>query len=118
MSSPSSVVSESESQLQRKLTQPVILTQYGYLNCGGKTGDPLDLIFGPGRGGLRFGPGPPGWCIGVGGRLVGPPLRPNSIGMRVLPKKPPGEGVGRPNLSKEQLNNCRVILINCMYSKY
>ena len=66
-----------------------------YLNCGGTTGDPLDLILG--AGGLRFGPG---WIIG-GGLLGG--LRPNSMGMMVLPKKPPeegaaGVGVGRPTL--------------------
>ena len=67
------------------------------LNCGGTTGDPLDLTLG--AGGLRFGRG---WIIiGCGGLLGG--LRPNSIGMMVLPKKPPeegaaGVGVGRPNL--------------------
>ena len=68
-----------------------------YLNCGGTTGDPLDLILGPGC--LRFGPG---WIIGSGGGLLGG-ARPNSMGMMVLPKKPPeagaaGVGVGRPNL--------------------
>ena len=68
-----------------------------YLNWGGTTGDPLDLILG--AGGLRFGPG---CIIGDGGGLLGG-LRPNSMGMMVLPKKPPeegaaGVGVGRPTL--------------------
>ena len=66
-----------------------------YLKCGGMTGDPLDLILGPG--GLMCG------IIGGGGGgsgLFEGPL-PNSMGMMVLPKKPPeaaGVGVGRPNL--------------------